>query len=364
MAALRLVTSSMPGALASRTATAWAGINTAACARLAASRHPHGRYEQQQQAPLRRAAHSFARPDGPLSARWTLGSMSAAHRLRLHGLMSGFPAPLSLSAGRARSKLPQCLSFHTSATRLQEAKDGQSKAAERQEAEPIASSQSPSPVAGSEAGPESSKPKALAENIYTIPNLLTASRLLTCPIIGWQVLEGNMKTATALLFFSALTDLLDGYLARRWNSYTVFGSIADPAADKALMTVMVVTLGIKGLIPPLLAALIIGRDVGLVLTAFYIRYASLPPPKTFARYWDFSLPSASVQPTQISKYNTFLQLCLVGVSTVLPIFSPETQELCAPALTAFQWLVAGTTIWSGASYMFGRGAVTYLNRKS
>ncbi|KAK0569465.1 hypothetical protein OC861_000953 [Tilletia horrida] len=218
------------------------------------------------------------------------------------------------------------------------------------------------PALSSSSGAASTKPK-LSENIYTLPNLLTMSRLLTCPIIGWQVLEGNMKTATALLFFSAITDLLDGYLARRMNSYTVFGSIADPAADKALMTVMVVTLGIKGLIPPLLATLIIGRDVGLVLAAFYIRYASLPPPKTLARYWDFSLPSASVQPTQISKYNTFLQLCLVGVSTVMPILSPETQELCAPALTAFQWLVAGTTVWSGASYIFGKGAVTYITRK-
>lgn len=41
--------------------------------------------------------------------------------------------------------------------------------------------------------------------------------------------------------------------------------------------------------------------------------------KTFTRYWDFSIPSASVHPTQISKYNTFLQLVLVGVTTVAPL---------------------------------------------
>ncbi|CAD6924890.1 unnamed protein product, partial [Tilletia controversa] len=272
----------------------------------------------------------------------------------------------------ARTKVSQ-RDFHLSRPQLQEPQkkgvndlkqDGEREVAKSSVstvtkfAEQLAASTSGSSVDGTV-----EKPKKLSENIYTIPNFLTASRLATCPIIGWQVLEGNMKTATALLFFSALTDLLDGYLARRMNSHTVFGSIADPAADKALMTVMVVTLGIKGLIPPLLAMLIIGRDVGLVISAFYIRYKSLPPPKTFSRYWDFSLPSASVQPTQISKYNTFLQLSLVGLSTVLPIFSPETQELCAPAMTAFQWIVAGTTIWSGASYIFRRGAVTYLNRK-
>jgi cardiolipin synthase (CMP-forming) len=50
-----------------------------------------------------------------------------------------------------------------------------------------------------------------------------------------------------------------------------------------------------------LAVIILGRDVGLGISALYYRYISLPPPKTFARYWDFSLPSAEVHPTTISK---------------------------------------------------------------
>lgn len=77
---------------------------------------------------------------------------------------------------------------------------------------------------------------------------------------------------------------------------TVLGSILDPAADKLLMTTMVVTLAIKGMLPcklpgisyacstdaqhsvvPL-AGLILGRDVLLSLSAFYFRFASLPPP--------------------------------------------------------------------------------------
>ena len=50
----------------------------------------------------------------------------------------------------------------------------------------------------------------------------------------------------------------------------------------------------------------------LGLVALYYRYISLPGPKTLARYWDFSLPSAEVRPTGISKVNTALQLGLVG----------------------------------------------------
>lgn len=68
-----------------------------------------------------------------------------------------------------------------------------------------------------------------------------------------------------------------------------------------------------------LAAIILGRDVGLGIAAIYYRWISLPPPKTFTRYWDFSLPSAEVRPTTISKYNTALQLALMGLATASPV---------------------------------------------
>jgi cardiolipin synthase len=72
-----------------------------------------------------------------------------------------------------------------------------------------------------------------------------------------------------------------------------------------------------------LAVIILGRDVGLAISAIYYRWISLPPPKTFTRYWDFSLPSAEVHPTTISKYNTALQLGLIGATTALPLVSAD-----------------------------------------
>lgn len=102
---------------------------------------------------------------------------------------------------------------------------------------------------------------------------------------------------------------------------SVVGSILDPAADKLLMTTMVVALTMRDMMPVPLAVIILGRDVALSIAAFVIRYRSLPPPKTFARYWDFSIPSASVHPTQLSKLNTLLQLVLVGTTTVSPLLS-------------------------------------------
>ncbi|TRM57913.1 CDP-alcohol phosphatidyltransferase-domain-containing protein [Schizophyllum amplum] len=196
------------------------------------------------------------------------------------------------------------------------------------------------------------------ENIYTIPNLLTASRIVACPFLGYAILHGNFHVATALLVYAGLTDLVDGYLARNFNMSSVLGTILDPAADKTLMTTLTITLGMKGLLPMPLAVIIIGRDVLLSLSAFYIRYTSLPEPKTMARYWDFSIPSAEVHPTMISKVNTALQLVLMGVTTVAPILPIDL----ADPLWYLQWTVAATTISSGLSYVFSKNAVRILGQ--
>ena len=187
------------------------------------------------------------------------------------------------------------------------------------------SSSRPPPPSRSEGSPQTKSP-ALRENIYTIPNLLTVSRIIACPVLGLAIVNENFYAATGLLVYAGLTDLVctyllastlnraevpervqvDGYLARRFKMQSVVGTILDPAADKILMTTLTVTLAMQGLLPgvsissscmplnrPLLlplyprllppfsvpvAAIILGRDVLLSLSAFYIRYTSLPPP--------------------------------------------------------------------------------------
>ncbi|KAG6365305.1 hypothetical protein INS49_006914 [Diaporthe citri] len=162
-------------------------------------------------------------------------------------------------------------------------------------------------------------PVAAHENIYTIPNLLTASRLVLAPVIGYCILHDHHAWTLGLFAYAGITDLLDGWIARKWNQGTVVGTVIDPMADKTLMTVLTVALAMKGGLPVWLAVIILGRDVALAISAIYFRWISLPPPKTFMRYWDFSLPSAEVHPTTISKYNTFLQLALMGLTTMAPL---------------------------------------------
>ncbi|KAI0048724.1 hypothetical protein FA95DRAFT_1005554 [Auriscalpium vulgare] len=214
-------------------------------------------------------------------------------------------------------------------------------------------------VRAQHAAPPERKP-TLRENIYTLPNFLTATRIAACPVLGWAVLEGNFELATGLLVYAGLTDWVDGFLARRYNMSSVLGTILDPAADKTLMTTLVVTLTMKSLLPLPVAAIVLGRDVLLSLSAFYIRYTSLPSPKTFQRYWDFSIPSAEVRPTAISKINTALQLLLMGSTTVSPLL-PGMAVGIGHFLYGLQWTVAATTIWSGLSYVFAKDAVRVLS---
>jgi cardiolipin synthase len=175
---------------------------------------------------------------------------------------------------------------------------------------------------------------------------------VAAPVIGYLVLHDYHAWAVGLFAYAGLTDLVDGYIARRWNQQTVVGTVIDPMADKTLMTILTVCLAVKGALPGMLptlstflledstahteavwlAVIILGRDVGLAIAAIYYRWISLPPPKTFTRYWDFSLPSAEVRPTTISKYNTALQLALVGAATAMPLVSVDVSV----AMTAMQ----------------------------
>ena len=203
------------------------------------------------------------------------------------------------------------------------------------------------------------------ENIYTIPNILTFSRLLSAPAIGYFILSSQPLPALCLFAYAGITDLIDGYLARRFNQTTVVGTVIDPMADKTLMTICTVALGMTGQFPWWLVVIVLGRDVALAISAIWWRWISLPPPKTMGRYWDFSLPSAEVHPTEISKINTLLQLLLVGNAMVLPVLPVGLVGgwNLMGVMEGWEYLVAGTTVLSGLSYVGNKDAVKVLTQE-
>jgi CDP-diacylglycerol--glycerol-3-phosphate 3-phosphatidyltransferase len=101
-----------------------------------------------------------------------------------------------------------------------------------------------------------------------IPNALTIARFAAIPIFAWLYLRaGDGPAWGAGVFFAgaALTDQIDGYLARRWHVESRFGKIADPLADRLMIDTAVVLMWATGRVPLVAPLIVLGRDLALVL---------------------------------------------------------------------------------------------------
>jgi CDP-diacylglycerol--glycerol-3-phosphate 3-phosphatidyltransferase len=100
-----------------------------------------------------------------------------------------------------------------------------------------------------------------------LPNALTILRLLAVPVFVVLLYrtDGEGSYALAGLFAAAaLTDQVDGYLARRWHVESEFGKLADPLADRLMIDAAVLLLCLDGRLPWLALAIVLGRDVLLI----------------------------------------------------------------------------------------------------
>jgi len=101
-----------------------------------------------------------------------------------------------------------------------------------------------------------------------VANLLTVLRLLLIPVfIFLAFLPGRtaLLSSAAVFGAAALTDLFDGLVARRTGTVTELGKVLDPVADRLLVLSVLVVLVLKGAVPLWVAALVIGRDLAMVL---------------------------------------------------------------------------------------------------
>lgn len=192
---------------------------------------------------------------------------------------------------------------------------------------------------------------AKKENIYTIPNALSLVRLTTTPAIGYFILNGMNNHAMCYFAASALTDLLDGLIARKFPSQaTRIGAIMDPLADKALIMTSFFTLAYIDLIPIWLAKCVIVRDVILLSFGGFIRYFGFKERPTLKDYFDFGrYPTENLHPTRLSKFNTILQ-CSVVVATLCSTIITDPAPWAIP-LIALQVTTATTTFLSFMQYV-------------
>ena len=96
-------------------------------------------------------------------------------------------------------------------------------------------------------------------------NLLTIARIAATPFVILWILNGSHFRALALLALAALTDFLDGAVARKFSLSTRLGAYLDPIADKLLLSGVFVALGVAHLAPWWLIILIFGRDLYILL---------------------------------------------------------------------------------------------------
>lgn len=102
--------------------------------------------------------------------------------------------------------------------------------------------------------------------ILTLPNALSFARIASIPLIAWAIVHRGTEAAGLVAFgVIASTDWIDGYIARRTHQVTEVGKILDPLADRLAIVAVLAALVVRGLFPVWAAALIVVRDVALLL---------------------------------------------------------------------------------------------------
>jgi len=105
--------------------------------------------------------------------------------------------------------------------------------------------------------------------LFNLPNLFTLARLVLAPFVASDILHDRYGRAIILLFAAGFTDVIDGFLARRFQISTRVGAYFDPIADKILLSVIYVSLGLAAALPWWMVAVVFGRDVLILAMAGY-----------------------------------------------------------------------------------------------
>lgn len=167
----------------------------------------------------------------------------------------------------------------------------------------------------------------------SLPNLLSILRIILAVPIVLTLLNQQYFLTLILFFIAGVTDVLDGWIAKRFNWQTQFGSILDPVADKILLITSFSTLFFINLLPFWLLILIFSRDLMIVSGAIG---------------WFLAADNEkNLSPTKLSKFNTVLQIMLV-----LLLIASQLQPILKQWVLVFFVVVATSTTLSGADYIW------------
>ena len=177
--------------------------------------------------------------------------------------------------------------------------------------------------------------------LLNLPNLLTWLRILFIPLMagvfylpdGWVTAKQANLLAAAFFGVAAITDWLDGWLARKLGQTSAFGAFLDPVADKLMVAAALIVLIDLDRVAPLIALIIIGREITISALREWMAKAG---------------KSASVAVSFVGKLKTAAQM----VSIVLLLyFDPVINLPIAEIGTWLIWVAALLTLWSMAYYL-------------
>lgn len=174
-------------------------------------------------------------------------------------------------------------------------------------------------------------------SVLTVANLLTILRLIMIPVFVTAAYYQKFDYALGIFFAAAITDGLDGLVARALNQKTQLGAILDPMADKLLLVTAFIILSMPRftITPPIpfwLTAAAISRDVFIVLGALVINMTT-----------GFS----GFRPSLPGKLNTFVQITMIVFFLIANAFN-----LFARFLPLAFYLTLASTIFSGLHYIW------------
>ena len=175
--------------------------------------------------------------------------------------------------------------------------------------------------------------------MWTLPNLLTAARIVLTPFVAWHLWQGDVEMAFWLFAAAAITDLLDGALARLLNQRSVLGAWLDPIADKLMLLTTLAMLALTDLLPIWLLWTVVIRD-GVILAG--------------AEAYRRLTGGLDVRPTLSGKAATAMEFILVsftladlalhwGLDATIGPLAQATAVMVAVSGLRYVWLWGGKT---------------------
>ena len=164
-----------------------------------------------------------------------------------------------------------------------------------------------------------------------LANWLTTLRILLIPVFVTLLVYRRPGWAFLVFCAASLTDMLDGYIARKRGTQTRLGAFLDPVADKLLMTSAFVTLTYLKVIPFWIAAVVVSRDLILSVGVLVIHVAG---------------GTVHPSPSWLGKASTLCQ-----VATVISAMLAYYFKILPGAPRAAAWVMAFFTIGSGLQYL-------------